>query len=137
MLRIGQPSGSVSVIDPNTNQVIKVITTSIGRQPTGITYDSIHNKLYVKNQLESFVSVIDSSTNTVIRTIGGIQNPYTDVFNPNNGKVYVTTALGVNHVFVIDPDRISLSVKSKFKALHTALSNANRSFDGLTISSIS
>lgn len=51
----GQASGSVSVIDPNTNQVIKVITGSIGRRPTGITYDSIHNKLYVTNQLESFV----------------------------------------------------------------------------------
>jgi YVTN family beta-propeller protein len=43
----GQPSGSVAVIDPNTNQVIKVITEDIGRQPTGIAYDSIHNKLYV------------------------------------------------------------------------------------------
>jgi YVTN family beta-propeller protein len=99
----GQPSGSVAVIDPSTNQVIKVITASIGRNPTGIAYDSIHNKLYITNQLESFVSVIDGSTNNVIRTIGGIQNPYTDVFNPSNGKVYVTTALGVNQVYVIDP----------------------------------
>ena len=62
--------------------------------------------MYVANQLESFVSVIDGSTNNVIGTIGGIQNPYAayaDVFNPSNGKVYVTTALGVNQVYVIDP----------------------------------
>ena len=49
-------------------------------------------------------SVIDGNTNEVVKTIHGIQNPYTDVYNPHNGDVYVTTALGVDTAYVIDGD---------------------------------
>ena len=52
-----QGGTTVSVIDTTTNQVIDTIT--VGNNPRGIAYDIVHDRMYVANQNDSTVSVIN------------------------------------------------------------------------------
>jgi len=42
--------------------------TGLGESPFSIAYDSVNERMYVVNQLDDTVSVIDTATNTVIDT---------------------------------------------------------------------
>ncbi|WP_439131701.1 YncE family protein [Polaribacter sp.] len=60
-------SGTVSVIDLNTDKVIKIISCGIGRKGIDITPDG--SELWVTNTKENEITVIDTKTNKVIHTI--------------------------------------------------------------------
>ena len=66
MPRIALPQNFVSVID-TTNGLITTIPGGV--DPTGIAISPDETQLYVANQGSSTVSVIDTATNTVTRTI--------------------------------------------------------------------
>ena len=58
---------TVSVIDTNTNTVIKTI--SVGASPYNLAASPDGTRVYVANQNANTVSVIDTNTNTVVDTI--------------------------------------------------------------------
>ena len=89
--------GTVSVIDTATNTVIDTDPTipgitpiPVGSAPFGIAYDSINERMYVTNNDDSTVSVIDTNTNTVIGTIPVGNQPSELAFDPLHETMYVT-----------------------------------------------
>jgi YVTN family beta-propeller protein len=60
-------TGTVSVVDLNTMQVVKTIEDGIGLHPTGMAM--LGNALLVANAYSDTISVIDTDTNKVMRTI--------------------------------------------------------------------
>ena len=100
--------GTVSVIDTLTNTVIdtnpntpEIDPIKVGDTPTGIAYDPVHKRLYVTNQFNNTVSVIDTTTNTVVGSITVPSLPLHIVHDPRNERMYVTNR-GANTVSVID-----------------------------------
>ena len=63
------PGRSVTVIDPNTNQVTGTIDLGLALQPYGVTFSRRGSKAYVTNWMGRSVSVIDTRTETVRRRI--------------------------------------------------------------------
>jgi YVTN family beta-propeller protein len=80
-------TGSVSVVDGNTNGVIARI--NVGSFPCALVWNPAGNKVYVANQLGASVTVINAATNSVIRTVPAGAKPYALCHNPVNNKVYV------------------------------------------------
>ena len=67
--------------------------TGLGSSPVGIAHDPDHQRMYVTNQDDGTVSVIDTSTNTVdptTITVGSI--PLFIAHDPDNHRMYVTNA---------------------------------------------
>lgn len=89
--------GTISVIDPSTNEVVDVIDIS----PTliNLAFNPSNGIIYSTNR--ETVSVISGTTNDVIDTID-IPSPYGIAVHPPTGKVYVTDNSG-SAVIVIDP----------------------------------
>ena len=84
---------SVFVIDSSSNAVIATIFP-VRDTPTGIAFNPANNDMYVTNSASGYVSIIDSSTNTVIGTISisPSSGPYGIAFNPD--MYVVNRALG-------------------------------------------
>ena len=59
----------VSVIDVSTNEVLKTISLPNAYSPQAIVFDSVNGRLYIANEYSNTISVIDSLTNRVIKTI--------------------------------------------------------------------
>ena len=95
-------SMSVSVIDGNTNKVIK--TLQVGKSPEGIAVDPIRNMVYVANSGSYSVSIVNGSdnhgkvlANVIIASKNFAKTPqvynlatYLAV-NPKTNKVYLTS----------------------------------------------
>uniref|UniRef100_A0A6C0EHK5 Uncharacterized protein n=1 Tax=viral metagenome TaxID=1070528 RepID=A0A6C0EHK5_9ZZZZ len=80
-------TGTVSVIDTETNKVTNTITVGIGI--VHIAFDSVNNRMYVANSSPGTVSVIDTKTNKVtnIITVGtGVQGM---AFDSAKNRMYV------------------------------------------------
>jgi YVTN family beta-propeller protein len=99
-------SNIVSVINPNTNTVIKNIT--VGYDPAFIrivqvfsdTLEELYTYIYVANRVSNTVSVINPHTNTVIKNITVGERPeFIDTFKDT---VYVANYFS-NTVSVINP----------------------------------
>jgi YVTN family beta-propeller protein len=93
----------VSVIDSH-NQIIKNIP--VGRQgdPEArgiIAFDPVNGDMYVGNERDRSISVIDSRSNEVVTTIPLSGSPSAIAFNPKNGNMYVAGGAS-NVVSVID-----------------------------------
>ncbi|MCH7697904.1 MAG: hypothetical protein IH865_03045 [Chloroflexi bacterium] len=73
----------------------------VGTRPIGIVARPDGQKVYVGNSDSNSVSVIDTGSNTVIKTITGIDNPMGEMVASQDGsRVYVGS--GSNHIFEID-----------------------------------
>jgi YVTN family beta-propeller protein len=70
----------------------------VGETPVGVTINPNNNMIYVTNNGENTVSVINGRTNNVITDITVGQNPVGVTINPNNNM----TNWGENTVSVID-----------------------------------
>jgi len=90
---------TVSVISEASNAVTAV---TVGNSPIAAAVDTVHHTVYVANQGDGTVSVIDGKTNAVISTIGSAPSSLDDLgigtgsqpnsvaWNPNNGSMYVS-----------------------------------------------
>ena len=79
----------------------------------GLTLNSVAatGRVFVTNEKGGSVSVIDTKTNQVIKTIAIGERPRGIGLAPDGSAVYVAVS-GANHIAVIDP--VSLEVKGKF-----------------------
>ena len=101
------------VIDTNTNTVIDTnpnllginpipVGNSLTVNPQGIAYDNATERMYVANNAEGIVSVIDTNTNMVVGTpISVGSSPTLLTYDPVNERMYVTNFFD-NTVSVID-----------------------------------
>ena len=69
--------------------------------PVFLTYDSANGNIYAANHDTQFVSVIDSSTNSVTKTITVGPDPTGVGFDADNGIIYVGNQ-GANYVSLIN-----------------------------------
>ena len=66
---------------------IKTIT--VRENPRGIATNENTNRIYVSNEGNNTISVIDGNTNKLVKTIPVGANPYNLVVNPNTNMIYV------------------------------------------------
>jgi YVTN family beta-propeller protein len=93
---------SVSVIDLQTNKVIKVIYNSIFEQLGDVAINNKGTKVYITNSNSTNIIVIDVATNTVETIIGGITSgPLNIVLTPDSTRAYVSNPTD-NTVSAID-----------------------------------
>ena len=87
------------------NTFVQAIVTDVpvADRPTGIAVTPDDTRLYVTSQNSNTVSVIDTATNTVIKTITVGTTPYYGVaFTPDGRRAYVTnftSSTGARHGF--------------------------------------
>jgi YVTN family beta-propeller protein len=87
-------SGTVSVINPASRQIVRTILA--GTEPYALALTPNGTKLYVANARSNDVSVIDTASNLVVRTITGIAEPRAIAItsdgdaDDSDEKVYVT-----------------------------------------------
>ncbi|MBE7550432.1 MAG: SBBP repeat-containing protein [Anaerolineales bacterium] len=65
-------------------------TVTVGQEPRGLAIDSTRQRVYVANYGSDNVSVIDSNTNTVLQTIGGITAANGIAHDPQHNVLWVT-----------------------------------------------
>ncbi|TSJ38893.1 T9SS type B sorting domain-containing protein [Mucilaginibacter corticis] len=82
--------GTVSVIDPNTNSVIKSIL--VGANPSAIAVSPDSKYIYVANSGSNSVSVISTVTNKVVSTIPVGNGPDGVAVSPDGTSLYVVNA---------------------------------------------
>jgi YVTN family beta-propeller protein len=96
-------SGTVAVIDTNTNTVINTIANI--PSANGITYDGLHNMVWVTNTDNDQVTPIQvndtATTFTVLTPVTVGDGPWGVAFDPIYGHLYVANSLG-NSVSVLD-----------------------------------
>lgn len=61
----------------------------VGHQPSGITVDPLRNRVYVANNADDTVSIINSTSNKVISTVNVGHSPVNLVTSPSGTKLYV------------------------------------------------
>ncbi len=115
--RTGIPiSGTVSVISAASNQVIKTIT--VDRHPCGMALSPSGDRLYVTNANSDTVSVIDTNTDEVVKSllvnltstkVGQTKTPVLGsspnavTVSPDGATIYVANASD-NAISVLDPN---------------------------------
>lgn len=101
---------SVSVIDASGGNDVELTGAgypiTVGGNPMGIdvlNYTSPSHKVYVVNNSDGSISVINGDTHGVIKTITGLAGPYGAAANSVTHKVYITNSLASN-VKIINAD---------------------------------
>lgn len=97
MYVVNNIDGTVSVINTSDNTVIDtdpiaagITPITVGSQPIVIAYDLINHDMYVTNQGDDSVSVIDTTTNQVIDTIKVGDFPTGIAYDIIHERMYVT-----------------------------------------------
>lgn len=67
-------------------------TITVGNEPRGLAVDSLRERVYVANYGSDSVSVIDSRTNTVLKTISGITAATGISHDPQHNVIWVTNS---------------------------------------------
>jgi YVTN family beta-propeller protein len=80
-------AGTVAVVADKDGHI--VANVQVGRNPSGIAYDSGKKEVYVVNTIDGTVSVIDIN-NQVIATIPVGKSPTRIAYNSGKGEVFVT-----------------------------------------------
>lgn len=121
---INAPAGTVSVIDTLTNTFIRQITVGVG--PIAVVSSPNSKLVYVTNAIDNTISVIETSTDTVKKTLilpNGTM-PSALAISLDGTKLYVTNGFPMgNAVLVIDANtgailnQISVSADTLFIAL--------------------
>lgn len=101
-------TGSVQVIDPAEQKVVTTIT-GVGDHPLVLKEKPDHSKLYASNfgPLQSYVTVLDPKTNTVVKKVPTLGPPYAVSQMSNDGRyLFIPTALSTVQVLDTTTDEI-------------------------------
>ena len=97
----------VHVINPNTLSDIANITVSTSHATLSIGYNTRNGYIYVGFRGE--ITIINSETNTVIKNITVKGYPESITYDPNNGYLYVSSAIGFTwSILAINPNISSI-----------------------------
>jgi len=103
----------VTVIDGKTNTVTTTIpvTTVLNGFLAGITVNPVTGKVYVSDNTDGGIAIIDEHSNTLTGTISlAGQTPWGLSVNPLNNKLYVT--LGTSQIDIINAKTQSIATAS-------------------------
>ncbi|MBE7472147.1 MAG: hypothetical protein DPW09_35515 [Anaerolineae bacterium] len=78
-------------VPPHTCAPTPLGTVTVGQEPRGLAVDSLRQRVYVANYGSDSVSVINSQTNTVLQTIGGIPTANGITFDSQRNMLWVTS----------------------------------------------
>jgi YVTN family beta-propeller protein len=81
--------GTVSVVDPSSNTVLKTILVG-GGHPTRLASSPDGTRVYVNNREGDFVSVIDTESNTVLASVPVGKEPEFSTITPDGSELYVS-----------------------------------------------
>jgi YVTN family beta-propeller protein len=73
-----------------------VATIAVGNQPIYLAVDEQRNRVYVSNQADNTISVIDGATNTVLRTVRVGHSPNGVAVNQKTNTIYVANLTGAS-----------------------------------------
>lgn len=82
-----QKSGTITVLNPNTGELIKSINTGAGA--IGIHYDSKSDRIYSANRQTGTTTVIDGSTYEILADLPTGSHPNNVKVDPETGAAYV------------------------------------------------
>lgn len=100
------PTSSVAIIDLTSETVITTLDTGGANRTDEIGYDPMQKEIYAANSDDGFVTVIDATTNAIIKKITlptpapGLEQPR---YNPNDGMMYLTGSAGGGALYQFDP----------------------------------
>lgn len=128
------------------NATAVVATIHVGGRPSGVAVNPVTNRIYVVNELDNNLYVIEGATNTVIAVIavGGLPvdvavNPVTNrIFVANESDDTVSVIDGVNNTVItsisVDSAPAAVAVNSSTNRIYVAnqVSNTVSVIDGLT-----
>jgi YVTN family beta-propeller protein len=80
-------SGSVTVIDGASNQVIA--TVDVADYPILLSYNSVDNKVYCTSAESNMLNVLDGAADTLLRMVSVSGAPTLMVFNATMNKLYI------------------------------------------------
>ena len=86
---VNPDNNSVSVFDVFNDANVRVAEIPVGREPRRLAITPNGNHVFVANMAGNSVSVIDTATRTVIKTIGTASDPFGCVVSLDGTKVYV------------------------------------------------
>ncbi|HEX5977271.1 MAG TPA: hypothetical protein VFY68_08345, partial [Nitrososphaeraceae archaeon] len=95
---------TILIITSSAGMVLGDLVTAaipVGEFPQALIFNPSNNYTYVSNRDSGTVSVIDSTSNSVIKNITVGSSPGQLLFNPTNNNIYVANAIS-NTVSVID-----------------------------------
>ncbi|MCP4165591.1 MAG: hypothetical protein GY759_06820 [Chloroflexi bacterium] len=92
---------SISVFHEASLAAIKTIQFAAGSEPTHAVVDRLHNRIYVTLHGSDQMAVIDGTTDTVAKYIGGLQGAFDLVLDTVHNQIFVSARNG-NYVAVID-----------------------------------
>lgn len=93
---------TITVIDINTDATITIPTTD---SIVNSTYNPSNGYLYVNQDIEKSVLIIDTITNTVVSTIALSRSTTFGIYTPNNDNIYVNE---VSKTFPFEDNMIEL-----------------------------
>jgi YVTN family beta-propeller protein len=93
---------TVSVIDTATKQVTTLTVGAVGAGPMGVAVSPDGTRLWVANSLAHTVAIVDTSTNTVVKTIPLPSGAGYVAFSPDGHQAYITNGDATNTVTVIN-----------------------------------
>jgi len=67
-----------------------VAAIEVGETPRGIAVDTARNRVYVANYGSDSLSVINTSSHTLIQTVGGLSSPNGVAYDPTHDLIWVT-----------------------------------------------
>lgn len=102
-------SGSISVIDLNLGEVLKIIPCGLGRKGIDITPDG--SELWVSNTKESNLNVINTSTYDITKTLKTGKDPIKLKFSVDGNYCLITNAIEGN------VDVFNQQTKEKIKSI--------------------
>jgi len=103
--------GKLVILDGKTNETIETI--DVVKTPFGVGINSDAGRIYVGGEHANTLSILDSTTNQVIKKIT-LKDPYDIAVDPNNNTVYVTSDRA-NTVYAIDG--ATNEIKTSFEVL--------------------
>jgi len=85
-----------------------IATIAVGNRPTYLAVDPKTDRVYVSNQSDDNVSVIDGSTNSLLTTVKVGHSPNGIAVNPKTNRIYVAN-LNSGTLSIINGDRLTIS----------------------------
>jgi len=100
-IQTNNPSTTLPATTTTTKLPATVESMHVGGYPYGVAVNTQTDRIYVANNGDGTLSVIDGSSNQVISTVPGTSGALEVAVNPNTNMIYVTNPLG-NEVFAIN-----------------------------------
>jgi len=128
MLVAVQTRNDIAVLDPATDSIVERFTFSGANKPHGMLVDDVHGLLFVANQGNATLSVLDLRSRKVLATLPVGDDPDVLAFDAKRNLLYVAAEAGVVSVFTVAGKAVTAAGTLRLAKAHTVAVDAR---DGL------